>query len=111
MVTIMDSKLYYECHVTVEPVFDEQLANLKTIARSFGFRVASLLMQKRAEDSPERSKYDTFMTATAKNYENLQESMIQLIKALQVARYTVWRYKIVDTVIDSRIEDPHGLLK
>ena len=47
-------------------------------------------MQKRAEDSPERSKYDTFMTATAKNYENLQESMIQLIKALQVARYTVW---------------------
>ena len=59
--------MYYESHVTVEPLFGEDLEKLKSIAEVYKFRVADLLMQKRPEDSPERSKYDTFATGQHKN--------------------------------------------
>ncbi len=102
--------IYFECHITIEPVFGEELENLKQLARSFGFRVASLMMQKRTDDTPERSKNDTFMTATNTSYDTLSESMVSCIKSLQVARYKIWRYKIEDIKVDSRFQDVHNLL-
>lgn len=104
------SKLYYECHITIEPVFDEQLEEVKELASRAGFRVANLLMQKRKEDKAERSMYDTFMTSTNVNYENLQGRMLQAIDLLKKAGYKVWRYKIEDTLLDSKHCDELGLI-
>lgn len=105
-----DSKLYYECHITIEPVFDDELSQVSAIAKSHGFQVADLLMQKRKQDSPERSKHDTFMTGRSKNYGWLSSAMSSLVVELQSAGYTVWRYKIEDTILDSKFSDSLSLL-
>lgn len=104
------SKLYFECHVTVEPVFDESRERLSKIAESNGFKLAKLLMKKREEDTEERSKHDTFMTGHSKSYSDLEDRMLRLIADVTAQGYKVWRYKIEDTIIDSRHEDIHGVL-
>ena len=52
----------YEAHITIEPVFDEALSAVGVLALQHGFTVSKLFMQKRKEDTPERSKYDSFLT-------------------------------------------------
>lgn len=101
----MDSRLYYECHVTIDPIFGEELNLAKIISKQWGFKVAELLMQKRKEDTPERSKYDTFMTGHAKNYEDLCRRMTCLIGALEVEGYVIRRAKIEDTLFDTKHGD------
>lgn len=102
--------LYYECHITIEPLFDEQLEQVKELVIPYKFKVAELLMKKRSEDTEERSQYDTFMTSHSQHYAELEERMIQLIFTLQGNGITVWRYKIEDVVLDSKINDMLGVL-
>ena len=102
--------LYYEAHVTIEPVFDGKLELLKEIAKSYNFRVADLLMKKREEDSELRSKHDTFMTGHSKSYADIAIRLQQLIVKAKDNGFTVWRYKIEDTLLDSRVEDKLKLI-
>lgn len=104
------AKLYYEAHVTIEPVFDAAREQADILAREHSFKLAHLLMQKRELDAPERSKHDTFMTAHSRELEELIERTQSLIIALKAAGYKVWRYKIEDTVLDSRAQDTLRLL-
>ena len=107
----MISKLYYECHVTIEPLFEQvRLDRAKVIAKVYGFSVADLLMQKRKEDTPERNKNDTFMTGRGKRYEELETRMAGLINTLQYEGFKEWRYKIEDTIVDSKFKDELGIL-
>jgi hypothetical protein len=105
------SALYYEAHVTIEPVFDARLAEAKAIAEPFQFRVADLLMKKREADTEERSKHDTFMTGHGKRYDDIEGRLVGLIQALDQGGFKVWRYKIEDTILDSRIDDRLDLLR
>lgn len=100
---------YYECHITVEPVFDERLELLRSISEANHFKVADLLMQKRLEDSPERSKMDTFTTARHKDYNTIFNQMSDCIYDLQIQGFKIWRYKIEDVLIDSKIDDCLGV--
>lgn len=102
--------LYYECHVTIEPVFDEQLSKASELSIKHKFKIANLLMQKRKCDAPERSKYDTFMTGHDKDYGSLEQNMISLIKDLQLNAFKVYRYKIESILLDSRTNDRFNLL-
>ena len=104
------TKLYYECHITIEPVFDDRLDKLTEIVKEFGFKPANLLMQKRKEDTPERSKYDTFCTGHGKIYVELANRMLDCIEELKKHEYKVWRYKIEDTICDSKHEDIFGAI-
>lgn len=97
--------LYYESHITIEPVFDDRLELFKELCKPYGFKVANLLMQKRKLDTPERSRYDTFCTGRHKGYYTLEHRMIFLIKTLKENDFEVWRYKIEDAIIDSRYDD------
>lgn len=99
------ARLYCECHITIEPVFGDRLAEVETLAKKYGFRVASLLMQKREEDTPERSKYDTFCTGTSKYYSALLLRAVGLVNLLQERGYKVWRTKIEDTLLDTKYGD------
>jgi hypothetical protein len=67
-------------------------------------------MQKRAEDTPERSAKDSFCTGHSQDYKEIEERMIKLVEALQRWGFEVWRYKIEDCVLDSRKSDSLGLL-
>lgn len=98
----VQARLYYEAHVTIEPVFEGVLNLAKTLAADHGFRVADLLMQKREEATAERSKNDTFMTGHSRNYEDILVRTKLLVEALIANEYKVWRYKIEDTILDSR---------
>lgn len=101
--------LYYECHVTIEPVFDLRLDKLKEIAEQFDFKVADLLLKKRESDTLERSQFDTFMTARSNDRQALILDMTQLITKLKKFGYNVWRYKIEDVIIDSYCSDIFNL--
>lgn len=105
------AKLYYESHITIEPVFDERLEQFKEICKPFSFQAASLLMKKRAQDTPERSQYDTFATGHGQDLDDIYARTRYLVIKLQTEGYQVWRYKVEDTLMDSRNEDVLELLK
>lgn len=105
------SKLYYEAHITIEPVFDEWRVIANSVAVNRGFKLADLLMKKRKEDTEERSSKDTFMTGHSKSFKDLEQRTKECIIDLQKAGFKVWRYKIEDTILDSRTEDVFNLIK
>ncbi len=96
---------YYEAHITLEPLFDEQHEELVTICSHYGFHVAELLMRRRQNDLPERSRDDSFATGRSKTLEDLKGRMLALMDELTRQGFVIWRYKIEDTVLDSRYGD------
>jgi hypothetical protein len=101
--------IYHEIHVTIEPQFEDRLVIVQSLAKQFGFKVADLLMQKRKKDTPERSKYDTFLTGHKLDLESAITSVKNVVNALEEQGFKVWRYKIEDVVIDSRKSDSLSL--
>jgi hypothetical protein len=99
------TELYFECHITIEPVFDQRLELFHGMSKRHGFHVAELLMQKRFQDTPQRSKLDSFATGRSKDYNDLFARMEELIGSLQANEFEVWRYKIENTLIDSKYGD------
>lgn len=93
---------YYECHVTVEPVFEERLETLKQIASEYGFRVADLLMKRRKLDTEMRSSKDSFCTARDIDFSVLKLAMVRFVQRLKDENFQVWRQKIEAVLIDER---------
>jgi len=104
MAKMKGSFLNYEAHITIEPIFDdEKRQNLNQILLSNGFRLAELLMKKRTDDTPERSQYDSFCTARSDSALELHDRTRACVKTLQDKGFTVYRYKLEETLIDVRI--------
>lgn len=99
------NSLYYESHVTIEPVFDERLIKFVEICASYKFLVANLLMQKRKEETPEKSKYDSFCTGRDSSFPELEHRMMGLLTSLKKEGFKIYRYKIESAVLDSRYND------
>lgn len=105
------TELYFESHVTLEPVFDERLTLLKILAKSSGFHVAKLIMKKRKGETPSPNQEDAFCTARSVDYNELLGDIMIFIGRLQKHDFKVYRYKIENTLLDSRSHDPHDLIK
>lgn len=105
----MKSALYYEAHVTIDPVFDERRVHAQAIATTYAFKLAKLIMRKKSTDPEQESQDDTFMTGHSQDFDNIRMRMEALIKHLQERGFFVRRYKIEDTLMDSRTEDVLGL--
>lgn len=103
-------KYYLEAHITIEPVFDEKRVKLELLVQEFSFKLAHLLMQKEREATAERSNRDTFATGHSKSKCDIIMRTQACVEALQAAGFKVWRYKIEDTLIDSRNFDEFNLL-
>ncbi len=100
----------HECHITIEPVFGQRLAQAKRIADAWGFKVASLLMVKE-DGTTEPSRNDTFMTSHSPFYETIETRMGCCVEDLQALGLTVLRYKIELILLDSKYQsDPLNLL-
>lgn len=97
--------LYFESHCTISPQFDKDLERVKLICANHSFRVADLLMQKRKEDVAERSKYDTFATGRSEDYEDLKTRTLNLVRDLEYNGFQVYRFKIENTLLDSKYDD------
>jgi hypothetical protein len=89
---------YYESHITIEPVEGDRLQIFTDICDKYGFRVATLLMQK----SLERSKLDSFTTGKDKDYYRLKDRMFELITELRASHFNIFRYKIEGIVLDTK---------
>ena len=101
----MAAPLYYESHITIEPVFGEELELVKKIGKENLFRTADLMIKKRKEDTPQRSQFDTFLTGRSSDYEDLHKRMLECVGALQFLEFKVWRYKIEAALIDVKLKE------
>lgn len=90
------SAIYYECRVTVEPVFNERLELFASLCAPLGFKVAKLLMDK----GP--STKDSFCTAHGADCAELELRMRGLVDRLRDAGFSVYRNKIEAVVLDER---------
>ena len=97
--------LYYESHITIEPVADfERLALLKSIVEARGFRLAELLMRKPREEKLIRSNLDTFCTGHSRSRLELEDRMRNTTRVLRFHGFQVWRQKIEGVLLDERTE-------
>lgn len=103
--TIPDVK-YYECHITVEPVFGERLELLNELAVRYQFRVANLLFQRRATETPTRSNKDSFCTGRDQKYDDMKTRMEALVVSMEESGFQVWRRKIEAVILDERTRKP-----
>lgn len=105
------ARLYYECHITVEPLYEAtRQAEFAETCADFGFRPAKLLMQK--GNTLETSHRDAFATTRGSDYDDVRSRMERCIIAIRSKGISVWRYKIEDTLLDSRDDkDPLSLLR
>ena len=93
--------LYYECHITIDPVLDSDRHKLLTeLCEDKQFRVAKLLMSKGNNFTPNEN--DSFMTGRSKKYGDLLSRMENLCYSLQKNSFVVRRYKIEIAILDSK---------
>lgn len=95
------TELYFESHITIDPVPEEGLDRLKFVAEMNGFRVADLVMPKTGE----RSTIDSFMTARGTSYDDLLQATTDAVDLLIYGGYHVRRFKIENTLIDVRFTE------
>lgn len=100
----MESKLYYEVHVTIEPVEQDKYVLFEKLAAAQGFWCSEWALKK-------ENGYNFFATTRSKSYDGAYSRMYHLITSLAVRGFKVLRYKIEDTVLDSKIEDILGIVK
>jgi hypothetical protein len=99
------SDLYYECHVTLKKFSNPELHSvLHGLAEVSGWRVATFEMGKDGQEA------DPFVSCRAQSYAEIVLKCATFVT--QASRwFTVKRYKIEDTLLDSKHQpDPLGLL-
>lgn len=92
--------IYFECHITIEPVEGERLTRFQEICSKYKFKVANLLMRKTLE----KSKLDSFCTGKDKNFTNMKFRMNNLLNELKNNNFNIYRYKIEAILLDSKIK-------
>jgi hypothetical protein len=94
------TRLYYEAHITIDPVDDVDRAQANDIGTSYGFRLAKLLMDKGVP-----SQLDTFLTGRGKEYEDILARTRMVVDSLKRSGFVVRRAKIEDTLLDTNHGD------
>lgn len=104
---IISNPKRFECHVTMEPVFDEDYLTVSVIAECYGFKIADLLLKKRATDTPTRSQFDTFLTGHSvsdESYNGLLQRARKMREVLVAQGFSVWRIKVEEILFDLKFE-------
>ena len=98
--------MYYECHVTIDPVFGDDLEKFKRVCKSFRFRPANLLMVKGTTPQSlmdyETSNIDCFCTYKGGEYDTTFSLMTMFSKKLSENGFKVKRAKIEAALFDER---------
>lgn len=94
------ARLYYEAHITIDPVPEDQRPKVQGLLAPYNFKLAKLLMQK-----GEPSAIDTFATGHGKELQDIKTRLLEAVYTLHANGHTVRRWKIEDTLFDSRHGD------
>ena len=97
----MTTRLYYEAHVTIDPVFGERYAHCAAVGAFAGFRLAELFMLK--DGSPHTG--DTFMTCRTKDLDAIKSRTLSVVQQLERDGFHVRRWKIEEALLDSKSGD------
>jgi hypothetical protein len=94
----MADPLYFEAHVTIEPVEGDRWVRFVEIAKKVRFDVATFTKDSTGADS---------MIGTGKGHDRdaLRDRMLDMVTALFNEDFVVTRYKLESTILDSRIDD------
>lgn len=101
-----ERSLYYEIHVTLAPDFD-RLEEVKFLGKKHSFHMGKLLLMKKED---QLSHKDMFLTGRTFSYYDACKVTQDLITDLKFAGFTILRYKIENTVLDSKIKDMFEVL-
>lgn len=68
------------------------------------------MMKKREQDTEQRSTNDTFLTGHGKDYDDIVNRTRLMAGSLTSNEFKIYRYKIEDTLVDSRYSDDLRIL-
>jgi len=103
----MSTRLYYESHVTIDPVVGERYAYCAAVGAFAGFRLAELFMLKDGTPHTE----DTFMTCRTKDLEGIKSRTLSVVQELERNGFHVRRWKIEHVILDSKSGDDLEVLR
>lgn len=102
----MPTERYYEAHITIDPVTGHKRKFIETTANTYGFRLAPLYIMQTGEEH----KDDAFLSARNNSLSAMIGDVKGMCTVLLHHGIVIRRYKIEDTLLDSRIKDEFGLL-
>lgn len=94
------SRLYYEAHITVEPATDRTFDQFRFAWSDDTWRVSSF-----SEDDVDQIEGKWFITCRHTSYQMIHTRVHNKVRELTEAGLTVQRYKIEDTLLDSKHGD------
>lgn len=102
----MVTERYYEAHVTIDPITENKQKFIERLAAVYNFRLAPLYIMQTGEVH----KADAFLSARHNLLCTIVADVRGMVTTLKNNGIVVRRYKIEDTLLDSRIKDELGLL-
>lgn len=97
---------YFEAHITIDPITETKHKFVERLASVYNFRLAPLYIMKTGE----QHESDAFLSARSNSLSTLIGDVKGMVTVLKNNGIGVRRYKIEDTLIDSRLTDEFGLL-
>lgn len=99
------ARLYFEAHITVKAKEPEFWRSFARDARQMDWRASKF-------DVDEVDHYDGawFLSARAKSLREMKERVRNMLQLVQRNNYEVVRWKIEDTVLDSKLGDGEDTL-
>lgn len=94
------SRLYFEGHITLEPVSGKELILLGVISTKYGMRISTFLLVK-----PDSSTPDAFISLRNESYTSMVSILHEACKELESYGFKIKRVKIEDTLLDTKHGD------
>jgi hypothetical protein len=95
--------LYYEVHVTITPPKPSEVEHLSMLASKYGFRMAKLFKLSDGS-SNDKDAFFTYRSTPGELFEQVRSKMLHFVGELAMELFTVKRYKIEDTLLDTKLE-------
>lgn len=94
------ARLYYEAHITVEAGTDDQWGSFSQAARRVGWRAS-----KFDEDEVDDMSGKWFLSRRHELLDVIEQTIVGTVRAIEDLGMIVIRYKIEDTLLDSKHGD------
>lgn len=94
------SRLYYEAHITIEPAEGQEFQDFAQVAQMGGWKASRF-----GEDEVDHYEGHFFVSRRGKHLEIMKRAVATTVSYFEMASYKVIRWKIEDTLLDSKHGD------
>jgi len=92
-----NTDLYFEAHITIEPIPQEKVSALKALCKRYEFRLADFILLH-GDKEPK-----AFCTTRDRLWSTINKKVHEFKTTLGQEGYKVLRYKIENTLVDVRL--------